>query len=142
MWQIDPTVESPLLNVHGLAHKVVFDAEFSVSDSNRDMYELPLYDPLDDDSIEAFAIVSGEKHIGNVVLDQIDRYHGKARFSIYIGEPDNVVTAFLRCDRGEAHTDHPLYIEQQSGITKKRLGKIYASEVCDRRKMANDGVKG
>ena len=34
---------------------------------------------------------------------------------------------------GEAHTAHPLYIEQQSGITKKRLGKIYASEVCDRR---------
>ncbi|MEE9601900.1 MAG: hypothetical protein V3V75_01240, partial [Thermoguttaceae bacterium] len=54
MWRIDPTIESDLLNVHGIAHKIVFDAEFSVSDSSRDMYELPLYDPLDDDSIEAF----------------------------------------------------------------------------------------
>ncbi len=33
----------------------------------------------------------------------------------------------------EAHADHPLYIEQQTGITKDRLGEIYASEVCDRR---------
>jgi RimJ/RimL family protein N-acetyltransferase len=39
-----------------------------------------------DASIEAFGILAGDEHIGNVVLDQIDRYHGKARFSIYLGE--------------------------------------------------------
>ena len=54
MWRADPTVERPLLNVHGLAHKVVFDAELSFAESNRDMDRLALYDPLDDDSIEAF----------------------------------------------------------------------------------------
>ena len=54
MWKIDPTIHSDLLNVHGLAHKVIFEAEFAAADSNRDMYSLPLYDPLDDDSIEAF----------------------------------------------------------------------------------------
>lgn len=32
---------------------------------------------------------------------------------------------------GEAHADHPLYIEQRAGTTKERLGKIYAREVCD-----------
>ncbi len=53
-WRADPTVESVLWNVHGLAHKVVFEAEFSYADANRDMTLLPLYDPLDDDSIEAF----------------------------------------------------------------------------------------
>jgi hypothetical protein len=53
-WRADPTVESSLLNVHGLAHKVVFEAEFAYADANRDMRLLPLYDPLDDDSIEAF----------------------------------------------------------------------------------------
>lgn len=31
------------------------------------------------------------------------------------------------------HADHPLYAEQQSGLTKERLGEIYAGEVCDRR---------
>ena len=54
MWWADPMVENRLLNVHGLAHKVVFDAEFSFAEANRDMYRLPLYDALDDDSIEAF----------------------------------------------------------------------------------------
>ncbi len=54
MWRADPMIESRLLNVHGLAHKVVFDAEFSVAEANHEVAELPLYDPLDDDSIEAF----------------------------------------------------------------------------------------
>ena len=34
----------------------------------------------------------------------------------------------------EAHAEHPLYIEQRGGISKKRLGKLYADQVCDRRK--------
>lgn len=54
MWRANPMVESTLLNVHGLAHKVVFDAELAWADANRDLTLLPLYDPLDDDSIEAF----------------------------------------------------------------------------------------
>jgi RimJ/RimL family protein N-acetyltransferase len=39
-----------------------------------------------DPSIRAFAILAGDRHLGNVVLDRIERYHGKARFSIYVGE--------------------------------------------------------
>jgi len=54
LWSIDPTVNSELLNVHGLAHKIIFDMEFSYSDANRDISQLVLYDPLNDDSIEAF----------------------------------------------------------------------------------------
>ena len=56
MWSVDPSVESALWNVHGLAHKVEFEAEYSHSQSNIHMDEtqLPLYDPLDDNQIEAF----------------------------------------------------------------------------------------
>jgi hypothetical protein len=54
MWKVDPTVESRLFNVHGIAHKVVFDVEFAYADANKDFTELPLYDPIDDDAIEAF----------------------------------------------------------------------------------------
>jgi hypothetical protein len=54
IWSVNPSVNSEMLNVHGLAHKVVFEAEFSAADSNRDVTQLPLYDPLDDDSVEAF----------------------------------------------------------------------------------------
>ena len=53
IWKVNPCVESNLMNVHGLAHKVVFDADFSWAETNRDLVDLPLYDPLDDDSIEA-----------------------------------------------------------------------------------------
>lgn len=52
--RVDPAFSSELLNVHGIAHKVVFDFEFSAADSNRHLTDLPLYDPLDDDSVEAF----------------------------------------------------------------------------------------
>jgi hypothetical protein len=51
-WAVDPTVRDPLFNLNGLAHKVVFDVEASYADSNRDLTEFPLYDELDDDSIE------------------------------------------------------------------------------------------
>lgn len=53
-WRSFPEVESLLWNVHGLAHKVTFDAEFAFAEANRDMTLLPLYDPLDDDALEAF----------------------------------------------------------------------------------------
>lgn len=53
-WAVNPFVESDLFNLHGLAHKVMLDAEFSYSDANRNLAELPLYDPLDDDAQEHF----------------------------------------------------------------------------------------
>lgn len=40
-----------------------------------------------DDTRLAFAITRDGRHVGNVVLDQIDRTTGEARLSIYIGEP-------------------------------------------------------
>ena len=54
MWTVDPTFTSTLLNVNGLAHKVVFDAELSYTDASRNVTDFPLYDPINDDSIEAF----------------------------------------------------------------------------------------
>lgn len=53
-WAANPAVESGLWNVHGLAHKVVFDTEFLVADANQNVDQLPLYDAPDDDSILAF----------------------------------------------------------------------------------------
>jgi hypothetical protein len=47
-------VQSVLWNLNGMAHKVVFESEFFWADADKDLDELPLYDPLDDDSIEHF----------------------------------------------------------------------------------------
>ncbi|HMP08379.1 MAG TPA: organic solvent tolerance protein OstA, partial [Lacipirellulaceae bacterium] len=41
-------------NLNGLAHKVVFDAEFAYADTGQNFDDLPLYDPLDDTSIIEF----------------------------------------------------------------------------------------
>jgi len=53
MWAVDPTVQSALWNVHGLAHKVDFEIEASPP-TPITADQPSLYDPLDDWSIEAF----------------------------------------------------------------------------------------
>ena len=53
-WAVFPDFRDPLFNLHGLSHKVVFDAEFAYADASRNFDELPLYDPLDDISITEF----------------------------------------------------------------------------------------
>ncbi|MEI8376210.1 MAG: hypothetical protein WCJ35_25600 [Planctomycetota bacterium] len=54
MWAVDSEAESTLWNVHGLAHKVEFQAEYLHAQANQSMTSLPLYDPLDDNQIEDF----------------------------------------------------------------------------------------
>ena len=41
-----------------------------------------------DAATHALAVVVGGEHVGNVVLDRIDRALGTARLSVYIGEAD------------------------------------------------------
>lgn len=54
MWRVDPTIQSSLLNVRGLAHKAEWTAEYLYADTDTGLDELPLYDPLDDDAQEQF----------------------------------------------------------------------------------------
>jgi hypothetical protein len=53
-WYADPTVRDAIFNLNGLAHKVIFDVQASVTGSNQDLHRFPLYEELDDDSIEDF----------------------------------------------------------------------------------------
>ncbi|MEQ1903695.1 MAG: organic solvent tolerance protein OstA [Pirellulaceae bacterium] len=78
-WKVDPTVQSTLWNVRGLAHKVTLESEVFFADASQNMDELPLYDPLDDDAQEhfrhrlafnTFGILPG----GNVPLQFDERY--------------------------------------------------------------------
>ncbi|MEM1304540.1 MAG: organic solvent tolerance protein OstA, partial [Planctomycetota bacterium] len=52
MWRVNPNVRDPLFNLNGLAHKIVFDAELSYADANENYDQLPLYDELEDNSLE------------------------------------------------------------------------------------------
>ncbi|QDS91394.1 LPS-assembly protein LptD [Roseimaritima multifibrata] len=49
-----PTVQSSLLNIRSLAHKLEWRGDFFYADSNTDLDQIPLYDQLDDDSQEQF----------------------------------------------------------------------------------------
>ena len=53
-WYADPTIRNALLNLNGLAHKVVFDAQLSWVDASQDLNRFPLYDALEDDQQEEF----------------------------------------------------------------------------------------
>lgn len=53
-WTADPTIQSELFNLNGLAHKVNLESDFLYADANQDLDRFPLYDALDDDSQEHF----------------------------------------------------------------------------------------
>ncbi|MFO0869278.1 MAG: organic solvent tolerance protein OstA [Pirellulales bacterium] len=53
-WRSDPSVQSELFNLNGLAHKITLDADVFFADANQNLDQLPLYDNVDDDSIEHF----------------------------------------------------------------------------------------
>lgn len=54
IWNTRPEVQSELFNLNGLAHKVVFESEFLWADAEEDLNNFPLYEQLDDDSVEFF----------------------------------------------------------------------------------------
>ncbi|MFN9248298.1 MAG: organic solvent tolerance protein OstA [Planctomycetota bacterium] len=78
-WKVDPTIQSTLWNVNGLAHKITFDTEFLYANASDSFTQLPLYDPLDDDAQEAFrhrmaATTFGIAPPGDVPLPYDERF--------------------------------------------------------------------
>ena len=68
-----PSVESELLNVHGLSHKINFDVDYRTSYSNVGLNRLGIQDQLDDNTYEYvrryFAMVN---YVGGVLPAQYD----------------------------------------------------------------------
>ena len=54
IWSVDPTIQSSLFNVNGIAHKMVFDTDVSYAQATTNLTNLPLYDQIDDNDIEAY----------------------------------------------------------------------------------------
>ncbi len=52
-WSVDPTIQSTLWNVNGIAHKVVLDADFSYTDASKNVDQFVLFDEIDDNNIQA-----------------------------------------------------------------------------------------
>jgi RimJ/RimL family protein N-acetyltransferase len=75
-------------------------------ESTRDWIRRAHADP----TIHPFAIFVGDDHVGNVVLDKLDRYLGTARLSIYVGtaEARGVGVAQQAIALARAHADEAL----------------------------------
>ncbi len=53
-WRTFPNVHSENLNLNGLAHKMVFDADYSFSSSDQPLGKIPQYNEFDDNAQEQF----------------------------------------------------------------------------------------
>ncbi len=53
-WAVDPTIQSDLFNVHGVAHKIDLTADVSLQQATSNLSNLPLYDQIEDESIQHF----------------------------------------------------------------------------------------
>ena len=54
MWRVFPNVRSSILNLNGLAHKMIFDFEYSYTDSSEDITRIAQFNSFDDDAQERF----------------------------------------------------------------------------------------
>lgn len=82
MWTADSTVQSELLNLNGLAHKVTWEADYFYAKSSLDVDQLPGYDPLDDDSTEWFRRRSLFNTFGLTFGDQIPQQFDARYFAL------------------------------------------------------------
>ncbi|WP_283432086.1 organic solvent tolerance protein OstA [Neorhodopirellula lusitana] len=70
--RFDQTIQSSLLNVRGLAHKIDLSAEYFYADSDTNYEQLPYYDPLDDNAQEEFRRFFTFDTFGGLLPDQYD----------------------------------------------------------------------
>jgi hypothetical protein len=54
VWKVYPDVQSSLFNLNGMAHKISFESDTWYADTTQSLSQLPLYDPIDDNSQEHF----------------------------------------------------------------------------------------
>jgi RimJ/RimL family protein N-acetyltransferase len=69
-----------------------------------------------DSSVCAFAIMCGNAHVGNVVLDLIDTHVATARLSVYVGEANF---------RGKGVGRTAVYLALDHAFSKKHLHKVW-----------------
>ncbi|HEY5314528.1 MAG TPA: hypothetical protein VIK18_18495 [Pirellulales bacterium] len=88
-WSVNPNIDSELFNVHGIAHKIVLDADLSAADANRRLTDLPLYDQLNDNAQEDFQRRFATNTFGGTTPLQFDARLYALRFGLqnYVTNP-------------------------------------------------------
>ncbi len=105
IWSVNPNIESRLFNVHGVAHKVNFELDATFADATKPISDFPLYDPLDDDSTEAFRRRFQFNTFGGTTPIQFDeRYYAlRSGLQNYVSSPSAEIADDLTAVRMGAH---------------------------------------
>ncbi|RLS53666.1 MAG: hypothetical protein DWH91_13815 [Planctomycetota bacterium] len=75
-WNVQPEIRSSILGLNGLAHKVVFDVDYSYSQATESLDDIPQYNAIDDDAQERFRSRFLDLEFGGVLPPQFDpRYY-------------------------------------------------------------------
>ncbi len=75
-WNVQPEIRSSILGLNGLAHKVVFDLDYSYSQASESLDDIPQYNAIDDDAQERFRSRFQDLEFGGVLPAQFDpRYY-------------------------------------------------------------------
>ncbi len=105
MWSVDPSIQSSLLNVRGLAHKVEWTAEYLYADSDTNLDDVPYYDPLDDNAQEQFRRRFITQNYGGTLPVRFDprNYAFRQGFQGLIANPSDVIVDDLQQFRLGVH---------------------------------------
>ncbi len=93
LWRVDPSIQSVLWNVNGLAHKITLEMDAFYADASQDLNELALYDSLDDDSQEAFRRRFASTTFGVPVGGFVPTKYDERYFAFRSGMQSNVAAA-------------------------------------------------
>ena len=90
-WAVDPTIQSDLFNVHGVAHKIDLSVDFSLQQATSNLANLPLYDQIQrriDSALRAAIRVQHLWHdTGHGPADRAARLPGDLRSALLLAAP-------------------------------------------------------
>ena len=72
MWRVYPYAQSRIFNVNGLAHKILFEANYAFTDATAPLSAIPQYNEFDDNSQERFRERFLTNTFGGVLPPQFD----------------------------------------------------------------------
>ncbi|MEE2641631.1 MAG: organic solvent tolerance protein OstA [Planctomycetota bacterium] len=93
MVSIQPQVQSELLNVNGVAHKVEWEGDLFFAESTADLRDFPLYHLLDDDAQEHFRRRFLFSSFGGTFGDDVPFRFDERDFAFRSGMQSNVTAA-------------------------------------------------
>jgi hypothetical protein len=91
MWRVFPEVQSDIFNLNGLAHKIVFSADYEYTSVSRSLATIAQWNEIDDDAQERFRERLVQNTFGGVLPPQFESrfYAVRTGTALDVTSPDN-----------------------------------------------------